>query len=393
MPADIIYLDNAATTPTDSRVLAAMMEAAENCFGNASSVHAMGVKARAAAEEARAEVAALIGADPTEIVFTSGGTESDNAAVFGTAARAPEGRNEFVTTAIEHEAVLEAGKVLESRGFVVRLCPVDADGVVDLEELRKLVGERTFLVSIMHANNEVGSIQPIREAARIAKQAGAVFHTDAVQTVGQIPVDVEDLGVDLLSCSAHKLYGPKGVGFLYVRARTKLAPFLVGGGQEGGLRSSTLNVPGIVGMGTACRFAKEELSGRMCHLREMRDLLIEKLISGTDYAHLNGHPTERLPNNCNISFEFAEGESIVLTLDAMGICASAGSACAAGGTEPSHVLTAMGVPEDLARGAVRLTVGKDTDTAEVERAAEATLEAVARLRRMSPRYRAVAARQ
>jgi cysteine desulfurase len=378
-----IYLDYAATTPAHPDVVAAMQPYFTENFGNPSSVYSYGQEAREAVETARASVAALLGAEAGEICFTSGGTEADNFALQGTAF-AGEGRDHIITTVIEHHAVLETCAFLEKRGFRVTYLPVDRDGLVDPDDIRKAIGRGTFLVSVMHANNEMGAIQPIAEISRITREAGVLLHTDAVQTSGHIPVSVYELGVDLLSVSAHKLYGPKGVGALYIRRGTELVPFLHGGGQEDGRRASTENVPGIVGFGRAAEITAAELQCEALRLTGLRDSLIAGILERIDDTCLNGHPTRRLPNNVNISVSFVEGEAILVHLDLEGICASTGSACSSGSMEASHVLLATGCPPELARGSIRFTMGRWTTGADVEKVLEVLPGIVARLRAMSP---------
>ena len=379
-----IYLDYAATTPTHPEVLKAMLPYFTEAFGNPSSIYSCGQEAKGAVEEARAKVAGLIGARDEEIVFTSGGTEADNFALKGVAF-ANEGKgNHIITTSIEHHAVLETCKFLERRGFSVTYLPVDKYGLVDPDDVRKAITEKTILISVMHANNEVGTIEPIAEIGKIAREAGVYFHTDAVQTVGHIPVDVNELGVSLLSISAHKLYGPKGVGALYIRKGTKLVSFMHGGEQERGRRAGTENVPGIVGFGKAAELAGQEMNEEAERLTRLRDKLIQGLLERIDHIHLNGHPVKRLPNNVNISVDFVEGESMCLNLDLEGICASTGSACSSGSLEPSHVLLAMGLHHEQAHGSLRFTLGKWTTEEEIERVLEVLSRVVAKLRAMSP---------
>ncbi|MFH1169756.1 MAG: IscS subfamily cysteine desulfurase, partial [Chloroflexota bacterium] len=343
-----IYLDYAATTPARPEVVAAMLPCFSEVSGNPSSIHACGQEAKGAMEDARLKIAGLIGARSEEIVFTCGGSEADNLALKGVA-WASEGKGDhIITTAIEHHAVLETGRFLEERGFRLTYLPVDGQGMVDPDDVRKAITGKTVLVSVMHANNEVGTIQPVAEIGRIAREAGVCFHTDAVQTAGHIPVNVDDLGADLISMSAHKLYGPKGVGALYVRKGTRLVPFLHGGSQERGRRASTENVPGIVGFGRAAELALPEMAGEAARLTGLRDRLISGILSGIESSHLNGHPAQRLPNNVNVSIEFVEGESMCLTLDLEGICASTGSACSSSSAEASHVLLALGLPPQQA---------------------------------------------
>ncbi len=379
-----IYLDYAATTPTHPEVVKAMLPHFTDAFGNPSSIHSYGQEAKGAIEEARTKVAALIGARDEEIVFTSGGTEADNFALKGVAfANEPKG-NHIITSCIEHHAVLETCKFLERRGFRITYLPVDEYGLVDPSDVKKAITNKTILISVMHANNEVGTIEPIAEIGGIAREAGIYFHTDAVQTVGHIPVDVNELEVDLLSMSAHKLYGPRGVGALYIRKGTKLLPFMHGGEQERRRRASTENVPGIVGFGKAVELAQQEMSQETKRLAYLRDQLIKGLLKRIDHTRLNGHPIMRLPDNVNISVDYVEGESMLLNLDLEGICASTGSACSSSSLEPSHVLLAMGFSHEQAHGSLRFSLGKWTTEEEIERVLDALPGIVAKLRAMSP---------
>jgi cysteine desulfurase len=379
-----IYLDYAATTPTHPEVVKAMLPYFTKAFGNPSSVYTCGQEAKGAIEEARANVANFIGAKDEEIVFTSGGTEADNFALKGVA-YANEGKgNHIITTAIEHHAVLETCHFLETTGFRVTFLPVDKYGIVDPDEVRRAITNKTVLISVMHANNEIGTIQPLVEIAKIARETGVYFHTDAVQTVGHIPINVDELGVDLLSMSAHKLYGPKGVGAIYIRKGTKLVSFMHGGEQERGRRASTQNVPGIVGLGKAMDIARKEMNEEAERVRYLRDKLIDGLLTQIEYTCLNGHPTKRLPNNVNVSISFAEGESMCLNLDLEGICVSTGSACTSSITEPSHVLLALGLHPLQAHSSLRLSLGKWTTDEEIDRVLEVLPRIVAKLRAMSP---------
>ncbi|MDP2729272.1 MAG: cysteine desulfurase NifS [Dehalococcoidales bacterium] len=379
-----IYLDYAATTPTHPEVVEAMSPYFTEIFGNPSSIYSYGQEARGAIEQARASVASLIGAQEEEIVFTSGGTEADNFALKGVAFASENKGNHIIISPIEHHAVTESAKFLERRGFSITRLPVDEYGLVDPDEVRKAITAKTILVSVMQANNEMGTIEPIAEIARITKEAGIPFHTDAVQTVGHIPVDVNELGVDLLAMSAHKFYGPKGVGALYIRKGTRLVPFLHGGSQEGRRRASTENVPGIVGFGKAAELAQAEMNQEAERLSRLRDELINGLLERIDHIRLNGHPTIRLPNNVNISFDYIEGESILLNLDLEGICASTGSACTSASLEPSEVLLAMGLSHEQAHGSLRLSLGRWIADDEIKRVLEVLPGIVARLRAMSP---------
>ncbi len=379
-----IYLDYAATTPTHPEVVEAMLPYFSEAFGNPSSLYACGQEARSAVEEARAKVAGFIGAENDEIVFTSGGTEADNFALEGIAYANESRGNHIIITAIEHHAISETCNFLKERGFKITCLPTDKDGLVDPDDVRKAITGKTVLISVMQANNEVGTIEPVALIGRIAREAGVYFHTDAVQAVGHIPVDVSKLGVDLLSVSAHKLYGPKGIGALYIKKGTKIAPFMHGGGQEGGRRASTENVPAIVGLGKAVELAQREMAEEAERLIYLRDKLIGGLLERISDIQLNGHPQERLPNNVNVGVKFVEGEAILLNLDLEGICASTGSACSSESEEPSYVLLALGIPADEARGSLRFTLGKWTTEEEIERVLEVLPRIVAKLRAMSP---------
>jgi len=379
-----IYLDHAATTPTDPRVLETMLPYFSDAFGNPSSIHSLGQETRAAVEEARHRIASLIGAQSEEIIFTSGGTEADNFAIKGAASANKQKGNHVITTSIEHHAVLESCRFLEGQGFGVTYLSVDRNGLVDLDEIRKAITAGTVLISVMHANNEVGTIQPITDIVKIAKERGIYFHTDAVQTVGHIPVNVNELGIDLLAMSAHKLYGPKGVGALYIRKGTRIDSFMHGGGQERGLRASTENVPAIVGLGKAAEIAQGEVDRESKRLTSLRDKLIQGLFERIPEIHLNGHPVQRLPNNVNVSIGFVEGESMAIGLDMEGIAASTGSACTSHDLEPSHVLLALGLPGVLARGSLRFSLGRETTEEEIGRVLEVLPRIVARLRAVSP---------
>ena len=379
-----IYLDYAATTPTHPEVVKTMLPYFTEIFGNPSSVYTCGQEAKGAIEEARANLANFIGAKDDEIVFTSGGTEADNFALKGVAYANKSKGNHIITTAIEHHAVLETCHFLETTGFRVTFLPVDEYGMVDPDEVRRAITTKTVLLSVMHANNEIGTIQPLAEIAKIARETGVYFHTDAVQTVGHLPINVDELGVDLLSMSAHKLYGPKGVGAIYIRKGTKLVSFMHGGEQERGRRASTQNVPGIVGLGKAVDIARQEMSEEAERVTYLRDKLIKGLLTQIEHTRLNGHPTKRLPNNVNVSISFAEGESMCLNLDLEGICVSTGSACTSSITEPSHVLLALGLPPLQVHSSLRLSLGKWTTVEEIDRVLEVLPRIVAKLRAMSP---------
>lgn len=379
-----IYLDYAATTPTHPEVARAMLPYLGDVFGNPSAIYCYGQEARSALEQARAQVAGLIGARSEEIIFTSGGTEADNLALIGVAYAHKNRGNHIITTAIEHHAIIETARFLEKRGFEVTYLGVDGQGLVDPDDVRRAITDRTILISVMQANNEIGTIQPLAEIGGIAREAGICFHSDAVQAVGHIPVDVGELGVDLLSMSAHKFYGPKGVGALYLRKGTRLEALMYGGGQERNWRSGTENTPGIIGLGRAVELARQEMAQEAGQLTRLRDRLIQDTLQRISHSRLNGHPKKRLPNNVNISFDFVEGESLVLNLDLKGICASTGSACSSSSLEPSHVLLALGLPRPQAHGSLRFTLGKWTTESDIDRVLEVLPPIVARLRAMSP---------
>jgi cysteine desulfurase len=375
-----VYLDHAATTPVAPEVLQAMFPFFDPCFGNPSAIYTLAQEARDAVERARQQVAELVNADPDDVYFTSGGTESDNWAIKGVV-RAWDGkRNHLITTPIEHHAVLEACHAVRELGWEVTFLPVDRTGMVDPDDVRRAISPRTGLISVMHANNEVGTIEPIAQIGAIAREYGVPFHTDAVQTVGRIPVDMQALNVDLLAISAHKLYGPKGVGALIVRRGTPLRPLLDGGGQERGRRGGTYNVPGIVGFGAAAERALRYGAQEMERIRALRDRLIEGILERVLDAILTGHPVHRLPNNAHLAFSGVEGESLVLSLDAAGIYCSAGAACSSGDTEPSHVLVAMGIEPHLIEGSVRFTLGKDNTEEQIDYTIEQVVRAVQKLR-------------
>lgn len=379
-----IYLDYAATTPTHPDVAAAMQPYFSEKFGNPSSIHSFGQETKPAVERARDQVAALINARPGEIVFTSSGTEADNTAIQGIAAANRSKGNHIITSKIEHHAVLEPCHWLEKNGFAVTYLPVDKYGLVDPRDVKQAITDKTILVSIMHANNEIGTIEPIEEISRITKDKKIYFHTDAVQTVGQIEVDVDKLGVDLLSMSAHKFYGPKGVGALYVRKGTRLDPLLRGGSQENHRRASTENVPGIVGLGKAAELAKNELEERHNHLLPLRTKLIKGIEDKIPNVIFNGHPEKRLPKNVSVILKYVEGESVLMNLDMAGIAASTGSACSSGALEASPVLLAVGLAHDLAHGSIRLTLGRLTTDKDIDRVLDVLPRIVEKLRKMSP---------
>jgi cysteine desulfurase len=365
-----IYLDHAATTPVSPEVVAAMSPYFSDLYGNPSSLHAAGVAAREAVEDARGAVAAAIDADPDEIYFTSGGTEADNWALKGAARAAHDGRNHVLVSAIEHSAVLRAADALCENGFSVERVPVGSDGVVEPSEVASRISNRTLLVSVMHANNEVGAVQAIDEIADVCAAREVPLHVDAVQSFGQIPVNARHPGIRFLAVSGHKVYGPKGIGVLYARRGTRLGSLLDGGGQERGLRGGTLNVPGIVGFAEAVRQAMRVQSNEARRLENLRDRLVAGVMDRVPVALVCGSRSSRLPNNAHFCFPGVEGESLVLALDAAGVCASAGSACTAGSIQPSHVLLAMGIPRDVARGGLRLTLGRSTTAEAVDYVAE-----------------------
>ena len=384
-----VYMDNHATTPVDPRVLDAMLPYFCEKFGNAASRnHSFGWEAEAAVDEAREQIAQLIHApSPKDIIFTSGATESDNLAIKGVAELYQDKGNHIVTCVTEHRAVLDSCKVLERQGYKVTYLPVDSHGLVDIGRLSEAVTEKTILISIMAANNEVGTIQPVREIGRMAKEKGIVFHCDATQGVGKIPMDVEEKGIDLLSMSAHKIYGPKGIGALYVRSKkpkVRLYPIIDGGGHERGMRSGTLNVSGIVGLGKACQIALKELPEETARLTQLRERLKEGIFGQLDEVYLNGHPTRRLPGNLNVSFAYVEGESLLMALKEIAV--SSGSACTSASLEPSYVLRALGVEEDLAHTSIRFGLGRFNTDEEVDYTIRRVVEEVTRLRKLSPLY-------
>ena len=381
-----IYMDNAATTRVTEPVFEAMRPYFCEIFGNPSSVHAFGREARKAVEQARRQVAAALGAQAGEIYFTGSGTEADNWALRGAAyAQKARGRH-IITTQIEHHAVLHAAEQLEKEGFEVTYLPVDRDGVVSLEALEKALRPDTTLVSIMAANNEIGAIQPIREAAKLAKAHGALFHTDAVQAIGCVPIDVKADGIDLLSLSGHKFHAPKGVGALYIRSGVKLQRLIYGGAQEKTQRGGTENVASIVGMGKAIELAMESMESRNAYVSGLRDRLIEGILRRIPETRLNGHRTQRLSGNVNVSIRYIEGEALLLSLDMKGIAGSSGSACTSGSLDPSHVLLAIGLPHEIAHGSLRLSLSEENTAEEVDYTIDALVEIVERLRAMSPLY-------
>jgi len=381
-----VYLDYAATTPCDPEVLKAIEPYFFDKFGNPSSIHAFGQEAKKGIEDARETLASFLGADPSEIIFTSGGTESDNFAVIGVAHALESKGNHIITTAIEHHAVTEPCKYLEKKGFKVTYVKVDKFGLVDPQDIKKEITDKTILISVMHANNEIGTIQPIAEIGKIAREKGITFHTDAVQTVGHIPVNVNELNVNLLSLAAHKFYGPKGVGALYIRKGTRIEPFLHGGDQEKNRRASTHNSPGIVGLGKAVELCRLKMDEEASFQIGLRDKLIKEIPEKISEVYLNGHPAKRLPNNVNFSIKYIEGESILLNLDMLGIACSTGSACTSTSLEPSHVLLAIGLAHEIAHGSLRITMGRWTKEDDINYLLENLPKIVDKLRSMSPLY-------
>jgi cysteine desulfurase len=389
-----VYLDYNATTPVQPEVLDAMLPYFSAEFGNASSIHTFGQKARAAVETAREQVAALIGARAQEVFFTSGGTESDNHAIFGivgSPANGPKSRPHLITSFVEHEAVLNACQALEKQGVDVTYLHVDQDGLIDLEDLRSAIRKETVLITIMHANNELGTVEPLEEVGRIAKDADVYFHTDAVQSAGKIPIDVNQFQLDLLSLSGHKLYAPKGIGALYVRGGTRLRQLLYGGHHQRGMRPGTENVAGIVGLGKAAEIARESLANDAKRLSALRDQLEHGLLHRVPHSHINGARAPRTPNTANLVFPGVEGEALLIALDLKGLACSTGAACSSGAVEPSHVLTAIGLPSEEARASLRFSLGRHTTQADIDFALQVVPAAVAQLRQLSPTYQKEAA--
>jgi len=382
----IIYMDHSATTYTKKEVVDAMLPYFTRHFGNPSSIYGIARDSKEAIDAARTQVAKAIGAEPDEIYFTSGGSESDNWAIKGVAYANRKRGNHIITTKIEHHAVLHTCQFLEKEGFTVTYLPVDKYGRVDPADLEKAITDKTILLSIMYANNEIGTLEPIRELAAVAQKHKVYFHTDAVQAIGNVPIKVKDEKIDLLSLSAHKFYGPKGVGALYIRNGVRIENLIHGGGQERRRRAGTENIAGMVGCGKAIEMATADIDGHNARIRAMRDRLMKGILEKIPHAYLNGHPTERLPGNINISFEFIEGESMLLWLDDEGICASTGSACTSGSLEPSHVLLATGLPVEISHGSLRLTLGDVNTGEDVDTVLEVLPKVVARLREMSPLY-------
>jgi len=381
-----IYLDHAATTAARPEVVEAMLPYFTENFGNPSSVYTFSQKNKAVITECREKIADSLNAKSNEIYFTAGGSESDNWALKATAeAYASKGKH-IITTKIEHHAILHTAQYLESKGFEVTYLDVDENGVVKLDQLKQAIRPDTILISVMFANNEIGTIQPIKEIGELAKEHGIIFHTDAVQAYGQVPIDVEEYHIDMLSASGHKLNGPKGIGFLYIRTGLKLRSFVHGGAQERSRRAGTENVTGIVGLTKAVEIAFDTMEERTRKECAMRDHLIDRILAEVPYARLNGHRTKRLPNNVNISFQFIEGESLLIMLDMAGICASSGSACTSGSLDPSHVLLAIGLPHEIAHGSLRMTIGDENTMEEMDYVIEHIKEIVTKLRAMSPLY-------
>lgn len=379
-----IYFDHSATTPVDKDVAALMMEYMVEKYGNPSSIHSFGREVKKAVDEARQQVASLLGANANEIFFTSGGTEADNLAIKGIAFANRKKGNHIITTCIEHHAILHTCDYLEKQGFTVTYLPVDENAMVRLEDVKKAITDQTILISVMFANNEVGTIQPIKEIGQIAHEKGIYFHTDAVQAVGNYPIDVNEYNIDLLTLSAHKFHGPKGIGALFVRRGVRIDAVQHGGGQERALRAGTENVPGIVGLGKAAEIAKQDLPKKIAHISALRDKLIKGLSEKVPDIKLNGHPTKRMPGSVNISFLYVEGESLLLNLDLKGIAASSGSACTSGSLDPSHVLLAMGLTHEVAHGSLRITIGRGNTDEDIDYCLAVLPEIVERLRSMSP---------
>lgn len=382
----MIYLDNAATTKVSEDVFVAMKPYFCEQYANPSAIYTFAGKSMKAVDEARKDVAGLIGAQPNEIYFTAGGSESDNWAVKAVADAYKAKGKHIITSAIEHHAVLHACQYLEKQGYEVTYVNVDEYGVIKLDELAAAVREDTILITVMAANNEIGTIQPLKEIGEIAKKNGILFHTDAVQAYGHIPLDVDALGIDMLSASGHKLYGPKGIGFLYIRKGVRIGAYVHGGAQERSRRAGTHNTPGIVGMGAAARLAAANLEENMKKETALRDYLIRRVLDEIPYSRLNGHPADRLPGNASFCFRFIEGESLLILLDQKGICASSGSACTSGSLDPSHVLLAIGLPHETAHGSLRLTLSGETTKEEIDVTVEELKKTVERLRSISPLY-------
>ena len=381
-----IYLDNAATTKTAQEVVDAMLPYFTESYGNPSSIYELGHRSKEAITKAREEVARVIGAKTEEIYFTGGGSEADNWAIKAAYEAYKSKGNHIITSKIEHHAVLHTCQYLEKQGARVTYLDVDENGLVDLDQLQKAITPETILITIMFANNEIGTIEPVKEIGMIAKEHGILFHTDAVQAFGQVPIDVDELNIDMLSSSAHKINGPKGIGCLYIRKGVKIRSFIHGGAQERKRRAGTENVPGIVGYGVAARMAAESMIERTKKEKELRDYFIRRVLEEVPYTRLNGDPVKRLPNNANFSFQFIEGESLLIMLDMKGIAGSSGSACTSGSLDPSHVLLAIGLPHEIAHGSLRLTLGADTTKEDLDYTLDQIKEIVAKLRNLSPLY-------
>lgn len=384
--SDVIYLDNAATTKVAPEVYEAMKPYFEEYYGNAASIYRFAGESRKAVEHAREVVANFIGANTNEIYFTGGGSESDNWALIGTAFSLRDKGNHIITTKIEHHAILHTCDYLEKQGYEITYLDVDDKGVVDIQQLKDAIRPTTILVSVMFANNEIGTIEPIKEIGAITKEKGIYFHTDAVQAYGHVRINVDELGIDMLSASGHKINGPKGVGIMYIRNSVKIGSFIHGGAQERGRRAGTHNTPGIVGFAKATELADAKLESRKVYEEELRDYLINRILSEVPYTKLNGHETVRLSNNANFSFRFIEGESLLIMLDQRGICGSSGSACTSGSLDPSHVLLAIGLPHEIAHGSLRLTLSDETTKEDIDKTIDAIKVVVDRLRGMSPLY-------
>ena len=382
----LIYLDNAATTKTSEEVVAAMLPYFTEYYGNPSSVYDFASESKKVVSNARRTIAETLGAQENEIYFTAGGSEADNWALKATAEAYQSKGKHIITTKIEHHAILHTAEYLEKRGFEITYIGVDENGVVKVDELEKAIRPDTILISVMFANNEIGTIQPIKEIGEIAKKHGVLFHTDAVQAYGQLPINVDELHIDMLSSSGHKLNGPKGIGFLYIRKGVKIRSFVHGGAQERKRRAGTENVPGIVGYGKAAEIAAKTMKERTAKEIELRDHLIDRVLAEVPYTRLNGHRTNRLPNNANFSFQFVEGESLLILLDNNGICASSGSACTSGSLDPSHVLLAIGLPHEIAHGSLRLTLSAETTMEDIDFVVDCIKQIIERLRSMSPLY-------
>ena len=381
-----LYLDNAATTKTAPEVLEAMLPYFTEKFGNPSSVYTFAAGNKEVVDVQRDRIAATLGAKSNEIYFTAGGSEADNWALKATADAYRDKGNHIITTKIEHHAILHTAQYLEKNGYEVTYLDVDEDGKVRLEDLKKAIRPETILISVMFANNEIGTIEPIKEIGQIAHEHGILFHTDAVQAYGQLPINVDECHIDMLSASGHKLNGPKGIGFLYIRKGVKIRSFIHGGAQERKRRAGTENVPGIVGIGTAAKRAADTREERMASEVEVRDYLIDRVLKEIPYSRLNGHRTDRLPNNANFSFQFIEGESLLIMLDGKGICASSGSACTSGSLDPSHVLLAIELPHEIAHGSLRLTINEEITKEDIDYVVENLKAIIERLRNMSPLY-------